>query len=117
MRWRVNFDMELASADNSFTRISPRQWQEYRLRTTYKVASWVNLSGSVNVLEKRNNVSEVNNLQHNRMYGWSAIFDPSDRVSLEVGYDYSDDFSQILVCFVSSTGAGRASPSARARPS
>ena len=101
--WRVNFDMELASADNSYTRISPRQWQEYRLRTTYRVTSWVSLSGSVNVLEKRNDVSEVNNLQHNRMYGWSAIFDPSERVSLEVGYDYSDDFSQILVCFVSST--------------
>ena len=79
--WRVNFDMEMASADNSFTRISPRQWQEYRLRTTYKVASWVNLSGSVNILEKRNNVSEVNNLQHNRLYGGSAMFEPSDRIS------------------------------------
>jgi hypothetical protein len=99
--WRVNFDMELASADNSFTRISPRQWQEYRVRTTYKVASWVNLSGSVNILEKRNNVSEVNNLQHNRLYGWTAMFEPSDRVAVELGYDYSDDFSQILVCFVS----------------
>ena len=75
------------------------------MRTTYRVASWVNLSGSVNVLEKRNNVSEVNNLQHNRLYGWSAIFEPSDRVSLELGYDYSDDFSQILVCFVSTHGA------------
>jgi hypothetical protein len=101
--WRVNFDMELASADNSFTRISPRQWQEYRVRTTYKVASWANLSGSINVLEKRNNVSEINNLQHNRLYGWSAMFEPNDRVSLELGYDYSDDFSQILVCFVSTT--------------
>jgi hypothetical protein len=101
--WRVNFDMELASADNSFTRISPRQWQEYRMRTTYKLASWVNLSGSINVLEKRNNVSEINNLQHNRLYGWSAMFEPSDRVSLELGYDYSDDFSQILACFVSTT--------------
>jgi hypothetical protein len=101
--WRINFDMELASADNSFTRISPRQWQEYRVRTTYKLASWVNLSGSINILEKRNNVSEINNLQHNRLYGWSAIFEPNDRVSLELGYDYSDDFSQILVCFVSTT--------------
>lgn len=101
--WRVNFDMELASADNSFTRISPRQWQEYRVRTTYKVASWVNLSGSINVLEKRNNVSEINNLQHSRLYGWGAIFEPNDRIAVELGYDYSDDFSQILVCFVSST--------------
>ncbi len=71
------------------------------MRTTYKVASWVNLSGSVNVLEKRNNVTEVNNLQHNRLYGGSATFEPNDRISLELGYDYSDDFSQILVCFVS----------------
>jgi len=99
--WRVNFDMEVASADNSFTRISPRQSQEYRVRTTYKLASWVNLSGSINILEKRNNVSEINNLQHNRLYGWSATFEPNDRVSLELGYDYSDDFSQILICFVS----------------
>jgi hypothetical protein len=99
--WRVNFDMEMASADNSFTRISPRQWQEYRLRTTYKVASWVNLSGSVNILEKRNNVTEVNNLQHNRLYGGTAMFEPNDRIAVELGYDYSDDFSQILVCFVS----------------
>jgi len=99
--WRINLDMELASADNSFTRISPREWQEYRLRTTYKVASWVNLNGSVNILEKRNNVSEINNLQHSRLYGGGAIFEPNDRLSLELGYDYSDDFSQILVCFVS----------------
>jgi hypothetical protein len=98
--WRVNFDMEMASADNSFTRISPRQWQEYRLRTTYKVASWINLSGSVNVLEKRNNVTQVNNLQHNRLYGGTAMFEPNDRIAVELGYDYSDDFSQILICFV-----------------
>ena len=95
--------MEVAGADNSFTRISPRQWQQYRARTTYKLASWANLSGSINVLEKRNNVSEVNNLQHNRLYGWSATFEPSERIYLELGYDYSDDYSEILVCFVSST--------------
>ncbi len=33
---KISFDTELMSADNSFTRISPRQTQEYRLRTTYK---------------------------------------------------------------------------------
>jgi len=100
---RINFDMELASADNSFTRISPREWQEYRVRSTYKVASWVNVSGSINILEKRNDVSEINNLQHNRLYGWSAMFEPNDRTALELGYDYNDDFSQILICFVSTT--------------
>ena len=36
----------------------------------------------------------------------SATFEPNDRIFLELGYDYSDDFSQILVCFVSTPGAG-----------
>ena len=99
---KISFDTELMSADNSFTRISPRQTQEYRLRTTYKPADWVNLSGSVTLWEGRNNVAEVNNLQHNRVYAFSAGFQPSEKVGLELGYDYNDVFSQILICFTSS---------------
>jgi hypothetical protein len=99
---KISFDTELMSADNSFTRISPRQTQEYRLRTTYKPAEWVNLSGSVTLWEGRNNVAEVNNLQHNRVYAFSAGFQPNEKVGLELGYDYNDVFSQILICFTSS---------------
>ena len=99
---KISFDTELMSADNSFTRISPRQTQEYRLRTTYKPAEWVNLSGSVTIWEGRNNVSEVNNLQHNWVYAFSAGFQPNEKIGLELGYDYNDVFSQILVCFTSS---------------
>jgi hypothetical protein len=99
---KISFDTELMSADNSFTRISPRQTQEYRLRTTYRPADWLNLSGSVTIWEGRNNVSEVNNLQHNRVYAFSAGFQPNDKIGLELGYDYNDVYSQILVCFTSS---------------
>jgi hypothetical protein len=99
---KISFDTELMSADNSFTRISPRQTQEYRLRTTYKPAEWLNLSGSLTIWEGRNNVSEVNNLQHNRVYAFSAGLQPNDRIGLEMGYDYNDVYSQILVCFTSS---------------
>ncbi len=99
--WRISFDTELLSADNAFTRVSPRQWQEYRVRSTYKPASWVNISGSVNIVESRNNVPEINNLQHNRAYGFSALFEPADKFALELGYDYNDVFSGILICFVS----------------
>jgi hypothetical protein len=100
--WKISFDMELMSADNSFTRISPRQTQEYRLRTKYKPAEWVNLNGSITIWEGRNNVSEVNNLQHNRVYAVSAMFQPNEKMGLELGYDYNDVFSQILICFTSS---------------
>jgi hypothetical protein len=102
-RWRISFDTEIMSADNAFTRISPRQSQEYRVRTSYAAGNWVNLSGSVNILESRNNVTEINNLQHNRAYGFSATFEPGSKLSWEMGYDYNDVFSQILICYTSST--------------
>ncbi len=100
--FRVSFDAELMSADNAFTRISPRESQEYRIRTTYKPATWLNLNGSVTIWEGRNNAGDINNLQHNRTYGFSAQFQPNEKVGLDLGYDYNDVFSQILICYVSS---------------
>jgi hypothetical protein len=44
----------------------------------------------------------VNYLAHNRAYGISAILQPKDTIGLEIGYNYNDIFSQILICFVSS---------------
>jgi opacity protein-like surface antigen len=99
---QISFDTELFSADGSFTRISPRQSQEYRVRAKYVLTSWLNLDGNALIWEARNNVANVNNLQHNRTYGISAIFQPRDNIGLEIGYDYNDVFSQILICFVSS---------------
>jgi hypothetical protein len=100
--WKISFDTELMSADNSYTRISPRQTQEYRLRTKYKLTEWMNLNGSITIWEGRNNVAEVNNLQHNRVYAFSTMFQPNEKIGLELGYDYNDVFSQILICFTSS---------------
>lgn len=99
--WRVSFDTELMSADNAFTRISPRQTQEYRVRSTYKPAQWVSLSGSVTIWEARNNVAEIDNLQHSRFYGVTAVFQPRESLGVELGYDYNDVFSQILICYTS----------------
>ena len=108
--WRVSFDTEFMSADNTFTRISPRTTQQYRLRTTYKPARWVNLSGSMMLWEGHNDVhdpvtgdSEINNRQHTRTVGFSASFEPESHYSFELGYDYSNVYSQILICYVSST--------------
>ncbi len=100
--WRISFDTELMSADNAFSRISPRQTQEYRFRTKYQAANWMNLEGSVRIWEGRDNISEVDNLQHDRSYGFSATFQPNEKWALEVGFDYDDVFSQILICYVSS---------------
>ena len=100
--WRISFDADLMSADNTFTRISPRQSQEYRVRTKYKPTGWMSIDGSVRIWEGRDNIAEVNNLQHDRSYGFSATIQPGEKWALEVGYDYDDIFSQILICYVSS---------------
>jgi hypothetical protein len=99
---RVSFDMELMSADNSFTRISPRQTQEYRLRTVYRPAPWATLNGSVRIWEGRDNVTEVKNLQHDRAYGFSISLEPVRQFAIDMGADYNDVHSQILICYVSS---------------
>jgi hypothetical protein len=100
--WRISFDMELKSADNVYTRIDPRQAQEYRLRTKYKPSPWFNLDGSITIWEARNNVPNIENLQHNRVYSFSAIFLPRESLTFELGYSYSDIFSNILICYTSS---------------
>jgi len=101
--WRISFDTELMSADTAFTRISPRQSQEYRIRSKYRPVSWFSLDGSIRVWEARDNVVEVNSLQHDRSYGFTATFQHENKFALELGYDYNDIFSQILICYTSST--------------
>jgi hypothetical protein len=97
--WRISFDTELASADNVYTRISPRQFQEYRIRSSYKLTDWANLSGSIRDWEGRDNVTGINNLQHDRSYGLSALIQPNQKFAVDITYDYSNVFSQILICY------------------
>jgi hypothetical protein len=96
---RLSFDMELMSADNTLTRISPRQLQHYKVRATYKPVSWASFGASVNILENRDNVSEIFNKQHNRIYGFSAMFEPNERFAFDIGYDYNDIFSTTNICY------------------
>jgi hypothetical protein len=99
--WRISFDTELMSADNVFTRISPRQSQEYRVRSTYKPIDWFHLSGSIRIWEGRDNITGVDSLQHDRSYGISGTFQISEKVAVDVSYDYNDVYSQILICYPS----------------
>jgi hypothetical protein len=99
--WRISFDTELMSADNVFTRISPRQSQEYRVRSVWKPVTWFNLNGSVRIWEGRDNVVQTDNLQHDRSYSITSIFQPNEKFALELSYSYNDVFSQILICYPS----------------
>ena len=97
---RVNFDTELYSADNTFTRVSPRQFQDYRVRATYKPKPWFSASSAIVIREGRNNTSDIGHLEHNRSYAFNFAITPNDKFSLDLDYDYNDVFSRTNICFV-----------------
>jgi hypothetical protein len=97
---RANFDMELFSADNAPMRISPRNLQHYKTRVNYRPERWMTVSGTVNILESRNNVPDVMHREHNRNYGFTADLNPKPRVGFDLGYNYQDVYSTTNICYV-----------------
>jgi opacity protein-like surface antigen len=96
---RINVDGDIMVADNAFTRVSPLEAQEVRFRATYKAASWINLNGNVNLWYGQNDTVNVNGHEHNNSVGLAAQIQPNEKLSLDLGYNYNDISSQILVCF------------------
>ena len=116
-KFRTTLDFELFSADNAPTRISPRNLQHYKGRANYKPTSWLDISGTVNVLESRDNVPEVQHREHNRNYGFTTTMNPKPRFGFEFGYNYDDVFSTTNICYiltatppVNSTACGSGTP-------
>jgi hypothetical protein len=98
--FRTTFDLELFSADNAPTRISPRNLQHYKGRASYKPKSWLDISGSVNVLESRDNVPAVLHREHNRNYGFATSLTRKSGFGLDLGYNYDDVFSTTNICYI-----------------
>jgi hypothetical protein len=112
--WRISFDTEFMTADNAFTRISPRASQEYRLRTTYKPIDWLNLNGNIYIWEGKNDVGQLAR-QHNRTYGLTALIQPVEKFGMELGYEFNDVYSEVPICFTS-TVSGVVNPGTGACP-
>jgi hypothetical protein len=99
--FRISFDTELYYADNTFTRITPRHLQQYKVRTSYQPKDWLNFGGAVNIIENRNTTADIGNFQHNRSYAFTTtIAPPQGKWGLDLSYDYNDIFSQTDICFV-----------------
>lgn len=96
---RINGDFTFGYNDAAFTRIDPRQVQSYKLHATYTPKPWASLDGAVEVHENRDNVYQVNNLEHDRMYSFTAMMAPNQRLSVSFGYNYWDVYTQSNICF------------------
>jgi hypothetical protein len=101
-RWRINGDVEVFTADNAFTRISPRHLQSYKVKSTYRPKDWVNVGAAMYIRESRNTALDIGNLQHNRSYSATAAFAPAaSKWGVDLSYDYNNIFSQTNICYVS----------------
>ena len=97
---RLSVDLMFGYNDNSFTRVSPRQMQSYKIRAAYTPTPWASIEGTVDIHENRDNVLTVNNLEHGRTYGFVATFAPANaRLWADFGYDYTNIFTQTDICF------------------
>jgi hypothetical protein len=96
---RITGDFQFGYNDYSFTRISPRQVQSYKLHANYKPRAWINLDGAIDIHENRDNVSTVNDLEHGRSYSFATTFMPNAKLSFDLGYTYTDIYNQAQICY------------------
>lgn len=98
-QWKINGDLDIGYSDNAFAQVSPRQWQQYKIRTAWKAKSWATLAGTFNDLERRDNVYLVGRLDHSRSFTASSVLTPSEHYGLDMSYGYLDVFSRNTICF------------------
>jgi hypothetical protein len=96
---RINADFLLGYNDNSFTRISPRQVQSYKVHARYSPKPWASLDAAVDINENRDNVISVNNIEHGRTYSAMATLSPISTFWIDFGYSYVDIYTQTEICF------------------
>ena len=107
---RITADLEFGYNDNSYTRIDPRQVQTYKIHASYKVRTWATLDGAVEIHENRDNVTDVDNLEHDRSFSFATILVANKRLSVDFGYNYWSVYTQSLICFPYSTSVNNPAP-------
>jgi hypothetical protein len=107
---RITGDFAFGYNDFSYTRIDPRQVQSYKIHATYTPRPWANLDAAVDINQNRDNVSTVNNIEHDRAYSFSALLIPNQHLAVDFGYTYWNVYTQSLVCFAYSITAANPAP-------
>jgi hypothetical protein len=57
------------------------------------------IDGSIDIHENRDNVSQVNNLEHGRTYGFSTVLARNSNFAFTLGYNYTGISLQELIAF------------------
>jgi len=96
---RITGDFQFGYNDYSFTRISPRQVQSYKIHASYKPRTWINFDGALDIHENRDNVATINDLEHGRSYSFVTTLMPGSKLFFDLGYTYTDIYSAAQICY------------------
>jgi hypothetical protein len=97
--FRAGVNVDLFSADQAYTRITPRLLRHYTINAAYTPVRWAEITGDVDIVDSSDNVTYVNDVEHNRSYAISTVFTPSSRFSFDISYNYNDIYTQALDCW------------------
>jgi len=98
---RINGDFQFGYNDNAFVRPDARNLQVYKIHATYRPNTWASVDGAIDIGENRDNVSTVNDLEHDRRYSFSTTLSPNSNLAIDLGYTYFDFFTNIAICYAS----------------
>ena len=140
--WRINGDLELLSADNSFTDISPRNQQRARVYSRIKVNPWMSVNGGMHFVESHNSFAPSETVEntttslfpaagvlgpfyghkdHWRYYTLGLSLNPNSKFTFDLGWTLLDQHIESTTCMplaatsfapAGSTPAGLTAPTA-----
>jgi hypothetical protein len=71
----------------------------------YRPRTWATINGAVDIHENRDNISEVDNVEHSRTYSFSMVLAPySGKFAYTLGYNYTNIYLQTYICLVDTFG-------------
>jgi len=105
---RIYADFQMGYNDRAYTQIFPRHFQSYKVHATYKPKPWATIDGAIDIRENRNNVSNINDLEHGRTYSFATTMVRNSNLAFNLGYSYTDLYTSSYICF-RNTGFGIAS--------
>ncbi|MDE3136656.1 MAG: hypothetical protein KGL59_08775, partial [Acidobacteriota bacterium] len=100
--FRASVNVDLFSADHAYTRITPRLLRHYRINASYTPIHWAEITGDADIVDSSDNVSQVQDVEHNRSYSIATVFTPSSRFTFDVSYNYNNIYTQAFDCFAAS---------------
>ena len=75
-QWKVNAKFEASYYGRAYTQISPRQLYRCHVQSRYKPREWATITATFQDLERRDNVTLVNHLDHIRSFSVGATLMP-----------------------------------------